>query len=506
MEQTKQINSFTKTMHHMGNYFSKPQNFILVILGVLLTIFTILPLYDVLIDSFTIHEGTTEIVVSGLDGGALSFSNWIDAFTGKLAKRNFWQPLLNTMELSLLSCLFAVVFGGLVAYLVTRTNLKCKKWISSIFIFPYIMPQWTLAVVWKNIFNSAAVMGTSDGALAYFFGVHMPEWWCCGLFPAALVLGIHYAPFAYILIGGIFRNMDANLEEAATILNTPKWKTFTHVTLPMVKPAILSTVLLVFSSAMGSYPVPHYLNHGPNTEFSTLATQYMKVDVSRPGTGSIISIIMMIIGLMILGLNMRSTSGRKSYTTVTGKSGQSSVVNIGKVGKYVIAAILVIATFFTSIFPIISFTIDTFLANPGDYSGFTLKWWTNNAVGEENGMYGQLGILHNADIWNAFGGTVFVAVMCALIAGTVGMLVGYCVSKNRKSKFETYVNEIAFLPYLVPPLSLADAYFVFGSQLGIYNTFFLLILVGTIKYIPFASRSSLSAMMQISGEIDRKST
>ena len=99
------------------------------------------------------------------------------------------------------------------------------------------MPQWTLAVVWKNIFNSAAVMGTSDGALAYFFGVHMPEWWCCGLFPAALVLGIPYAPFAYILIGGIFRNMDANLEEAATILNTPKWKTFTHVTLPVVKPA-----------------------------------------------------------------------------------------------------------------------------------------------------------------------------------------------------------------------------------------------------------------------------
>ncbi|MFR3504066.1 MAG: ABC transporter permease subunit [Waltera sp.] len=66
-------------------------------------------------------------------------------------------------------------------------------------------------------------------------------------------------PFAYILIGGIFRNMDANLEEAATILDTPKWKTMFRITLPMVKPAILSTILLVFGSAMGSYPVPHYL-------------------------------------------------------------------------------------------------------------------------------------------------------------------------------------------------------------------------------------------------------
>ena len=86
----------------------------------------------------------------------------------------------------------------------------------------------------------------------------MPAWWCVGLFPSVVVLGLHYAPFAYILIGGIFRNMDANLEEAATILDTPKWKIMFRISLPMVMPAILSTILLVFGSAMGSYPVPHY--------------------------------------------------------------------------------------------------------------------------------------------------------------------------------------------------------------------------------------------------------
>ncbi len=122
------------------------------------------------------------------------------------------------------------------------------------------MPQWTLAVVWQNLFNSNAVVGTSNGLAG------IPVWQSAcrnggvrDYFPAAVVLGLHYAPFAYILIGGIFRNMDANLEEAATILDTPKWKTMFRITLPMVKPAILSTVLLVFGSAMGSYPVPHYL-------------------------------------------------------------------------------------------------------------------------------------------------------------------------------------------------------------------------------------------------------
>ena len=118
------------------------------------------------------------------------------------------------------------------------------------------MPQWTLAVIWRHLFNSNAVTGGSDGLFASMLNVRMPEWWCSGMFPCAVVLALHYAPFAYILIGGIFRNMDANLEEAATILNTPRWKTFLRVTMPLVKPAILSTVLLVFSSAMGCQRFP----------------------------------------------------------------------------------------------------------------------------------------------------------------------------------------------------------------------------------------------------------
>ena len=79
-----------------------------------------------------------------------------------------------------------------------------------------------------NVFNSNAITGTSNGLLASLFNIEMPLWWCKGLcFRLLWWWGIHYAPFAYILIGGIFKNMDANLEEAATILDTPKHKIFT---------------------------------------------------------------------------------------------------------------------------------------------------------------------------------------------------------------------------------------------------------------------------------------
>ena len=491
--------------NRVKTYFSKPQNIILLLFGIVLTFSTVAPIIAIVKDTITIHPGTIDAHLAGKASG-YTLINYVDLFTSRLAKTNLWKPLWNTILLAVFTCTISILYGGTFAFLVTRTNLKFKKYLSSIFIFPYIMPQWTLAVVWQNVFNSNAVVGTSNGLLESLTGICMPKWWCLGLFPSSVVLGLHYAPFAYILIGGIFRNMDANLEEAATILDTPKWKTMFRITLPMVKPAILSTILLVFGSSMGSYPVPHYLG------LTTLSTKYISLNSKYTGEASILAIIMMIFGVAILTMNQVSLKSRKNYTTVTGKSGQLSKMNLGKVGKYAIAVVMIILTFFTSIFPIFSFALETFLPNPGDYSflytkdlsNLTTKWWITKENITENGMYGQHGILYNSTIWHAFAGTLLVAVCCALIAGTIGTLIGYAVAKNRRSRWASYVNGVAFLPYLMPSIAVGVAFFVLFSNryVNLFNTYTLLIIVGTIKYIPFASRASLNSMLQLSGEIE----
>ena len=500
-----QANPAAVRRNKVKTFFSKPHNVILLLMGIVLTITTVAPIVAIVQDTFKIHPGTIDAHLTGQVSG-YTLVNYIDLFTSPLAKINLWTPLWNTVLLSVGSCIVAILFGGIFAFLITRTNLSCRKYLSSIFIFPYIMPQWTLAVVWQNLFNSNVVTGTSNGLLASLFNVQMPLWWCKGLFPSLIVLGMHYAPFAYILIGGIFRNMDANLEEAATILDTPKWKTMFRITLPMVKPAILSTILLVFGSSMGSYPVPHYLG------LATLSTKYVSMNSKYTGEASILAIIMMIFGVAIMLLNQRSLKSRKNYTTVTGKSGQISKINLGRTGRVVIAVILIIITFFTSIFPIISFALETFLPNPGDYSflytgdtnNLTAKWWVTSENVTENGMYGQKGILYNNTIWTAFKGTMLVSVSCALIAGTIGTLIGYAVSKNRRSRWANYVNSVAFLPYLMPSIAVGVAFFILFSNkyFNLFNTYTLLIIAGVIKYIPFASRSSLNSMLQLSGEIE----
>ena len=494
-----------RILNKLKTFLSKPYNVILLIFGIILTFSTFMPIIAIARDTFKIHLGTIDAYLTNKTFG-YTIVNYTDLFTSKLAKINLWTPLLNTVYMAILTCVISILFGGAFAFFVTRTNLKFKKYLSSVFIFTYIMPQWTLAVVWQNVFDSNMVTGTSDGLLTTLTGFSAPAWWCMGFFPSAAVLGLHYAPFAYILIGGIFRNMDANLEEAALILDTPRWKTMFNVTLPMVKPAILSTILLVFGSAMGSYPVPHYF------KFTTLATKYISLNSKYTGEANILALIMMAFGVIILLMNQQSLKSRKSYTTVTGKSGQSSLFDLGKVGKYSISIFLIIITFFVCIFPILSFALETFLPNPGDYSflysgGFsnlTTKWWIAHGDNIPKGMFGQEGILYNQTIWRAFKGTLLVAISCSFFSGTIGTLIGYSVSKRRRSKWANYVNAVAFLPYLLPSLAVGAALFVLFSNetINLFNTYTLLIIAGTIKYIPFASRSSLNSMLQLSGEIE----
>lgn len=483
-------------------FLQKPDHVILLIFGILLSFVTIVPMITLFNDTFVIKPGSFAQFITGRSSG-YTLVNWKDLFFGEAARMNLYDPMINSILLAVFSSLGAILFGGAFAYLVTRTNIAFKQYLSAIFIFPYIMPQWTLAVIWQNLFKSNAVTGGSNGIFSTFIGINMPMWWVEGLVPSIVILSLHYAPFAYILIGSIFRNMDSNLEEAAVIMDTPKTKMFFKITLPMVYPAILSTVLLVFASAMGSYPVPHYL------KLETLATRYVSLGVRRAGQNSILGVLMMVFGVLILLVNHRNTKSRKSYTTVTGKSGQISQINVGKFFKYAIPAFLIVITFFTSIYPILSFALETFLPNPGDYSfitqgnfdSLTTKWWLHNSL-EEAGLYGQMGILYNKMIWNGFKGTLIVSSLAALFAGSIGLLIGYSVSRNRKSKFALYVNNMAFLPYLLPALAVGIAFFTFGSALGIYDTYLLVIIAGTFKYIPFASRSSLNSMMQISSEIE----
>ena len=303
-----------KVLYRFRRFVKKPSNVILLVMVICLGYLTLFPLLQMVKDTFTVH--ISESLRLKQAPGEFTLAHWAKVLFDPSSLSIFYKPFLNSLVTSLGACLVALLFGGVFSWLITRTNMKWKKTLSSLFVFPYIMPSWTLALAWYNIFKNSVVGGV-PGTIQALTGLEPPNWLAYGAFPIALVTGLHYAPFAYIMIGGILRNMDANLEEAAMMLNTPRKRIVLKITIPMIMPAILSTFLLVFSSAMSSFAVPTFL--GLPVRYQVLTTQlYRTLNGINQGQGYCIAMIMILLSVAILAFNQRIIGTRKNYKTVSG--------------------------------------------------------------------------------------------------------------------------------------------------------------------------------------------
>ena len=485
-------------------FFRKPHNVILVVLFFLLAVLTFLPLLSILTDTFTVH--TSEVMrIRGTHAGDFTFYHWQKVLAdGDNSLSIFYKPLLNTLAISLATCAIAIGAGGSMAWLITRTNIKYKPVLSALFVIPYIMPAWTLALAWLNFFRNALVGGV-PGLFTVLTGLTTPNWFAYGFFPISVVQGLHYGPFAYILIGGILKNMDANLEEAAQLLHASRLQIIKRITLPMVKPAILSTFLLAFSSSMSAFAVPAFL--GMPVRYQVLTTQmYRTLQGLNPGYGYLMALILILIGVSIMLLNQKVLDNRKSYTTITGKSSQVSLFNLRGL-RTPLSLCLMSFLLCVTIVPLITFAVESFIVEPGNYawSNFSTVFWTGEGSVDIAG--GEPGILRNRSVFNGLYNSVVLSVICSFFAGTIGILAGYAIVRKKGTWLSEAVNHLTFFPYLLPSMAMGAIYLsVFAVPHGpipaLYGTFTVLALIGTIKYLPFATKSGINAMLQLGGQIE----
>ncbi|MFH2113097.1 MAG: ABC transporter permease subunit, partial [Spirochaetota bacterium] len=422
--------------NQIKSFMRKPHNIILVVLAISLTFLTLFPLLSLIRDTIIVHPSEL-MSVRGSKIGDLTHFHWRKVFLdGESSQNLFYKPFWNTMYVSLWSCVVALVLGGSVAWLVTRSDLRWKSFVSTAFIFPYIMPSWTLAMAWLNFFRNRLI-GGAPGLFTALTGIETANWFAYGAFPITIVLGLHYAPFAYILIGGILRNMDANLEEAAVILKAGRFKILSRITLPIVMPAVLSTFLLVFSSAMSAFAVPAFL--GTPVRFQVLTTQlYRTLNGLNPGYGYIIGLVMILIGTGILMVNQWFVGKRKSFTTVTGKSSNISLVKL-RLMRTPVSVLLVAMIMIVAILPLITFAVESFILAPGDYSikNLTTQFWIGEGRPDIGG--GEPGILLNKYIYLGLWNSIRLSVTVALVAGTVGALAGYAIVRARGTRLSILV-------------------------------------------------------------------
>ena len=128
--QTPSASRLTIGLNKAKTFFSKPYNVILLLMGIVFTVTTVAPIIAIVEDTLKIHPGTIDAYLTGQTSGH-TIVNYIDLFTSRMAKTNLWTPLLNTVLLAVGTCIVSILFGGIVAFLVTRTNMAWRKYIST---------------------------------------------------------------------------------------------------------------------------------------------------------------------------------------------------------------------------------------------------------------------------------------------------------------------------------------------------------------------------------------
>jgi iron(III) transport system permease protein len=144
---------------------------------------------------------------------------------------------------------------------------------------------------------------------------------------------------------------------------------------------------------------------------------------------------------------------------------------------------------------------------PGNYSldNFTLANWVGQSNPDINN--GAPGVLRNPKIYLAAWNSIKLAILTAFFTALLGVILGYAIVKGRGTRLSKLVEQLAFIPYVIPGIAFGAVYIsIFARNIGpippLYGTFAVLVVVSVAKHIPYSSRSGVSAMMQVGRELE----
>ena len=491
---------------------TNPYNIIVLIAVVLLVYLIVLPLLDMIATTFELAQRDIRAVGGG-KAGDFTLYYWQRLLASELSWTMLIKPLLNSLVIGVCVSVCAILLGSILAWLMVRSDLPFKKFFSLAVIIPYMIPSWCKSQAWLSMFKTAR-LGGAPGFMASL-GLDVPEWLAYGPVAIIIVLTLHYYAYTYLLVSSALNSINSELEEMGEIQGAGKAMILRKITLPLVLPAILSAVILTFSKAIGTFGTINYL--GSPVQYYTLSSQlYMNINSRDTQTGFAMAILMIIIASIAVFVNQKLIGSRKSYATIGGKGGRSTLIGLGKVGRPVITAALFVFFAVGIIMPIVILVMESFMLKEGIYSldNFTLHYW----IGESNPqiMEGLPGIFKNAEFINSLFNSLRLTLVNGVFGTIFGQLLGYITAKGRGRLHGKLVEQLVFIPYLIPSVAFGGIYLsmfsqpqqIFGVTLvpALYGTFALLTLVSVVKHLPFAARAGTSNMLQISGELEEAAT
>ncbi|MCI5956575.1 MAG: iron ABC transporter permease [Clostridiales bacterium] len=513
LQNEMEVPSFSKSRrwrNRLKNTFTNPYNLLVLVSVIALGVLVVWPLLQMIFTTFQLSAADARRAKGS--AGEWTLYYWQRILNSNVSSNMLYRPLMNSLMIALCVAVGSILVGGMIAWLMVRSDLPCKKFFSLAMIIPYMIPSWCKSMAWISVFKTPRI-GGSAGFLSYL-GVMVPEWLAYGPVAIICVLIIHYYAYAYLLISAALRSINSELEEMGEIIGAPRILMLRKITFPLVLPSILSSFILIFSKAMGTFGVPAFL--GMKVSYYTISTMlYNNIKQQQTAVAYTISLILIAIAAVVIFINQRVLGTRKSYATIGGKGGRSNVLSL-KGSKGPILILMFAFLGFAVLLPIGILILQSLMLKLGDFSmsNLTLHYWIGAGVKEI--FNSEPGVLVNPQFYQVLGNSLKLVIVASLIATIFGQLIGYVNSRGRHLKSGRLVEQLVFIPYLIPSIAFGAMYLsmfstaktvtLFGHTLtllpSLYGTFTLLVLVTVVKNLPFSSRAGTANMLQISVELE----
>ncbi len=478
----------------------RPHVIVGVVVLIVLFALVIIPVAEIAFESLRLQDRDLRRF-PGAEAGDWTLFYWERVLASPLSQRIFYQPLINTMIVTIGYTALSMVIGVALAWLVARTDIPFKGLISACVVLPYILPAWTIALAWTTMFRTDSQTLGAAGFLQTVTGLSVPDWVTFGLFPIILVMVMNYYAYAYLLTTAALSSMNRQLEEAAMMHGASLWTIIRRVNLPLVLPALVSSFVLTFATGLGAFGVPYLL--GLPADVQVMATYlYTSTTLGRYGDAYVLTVILIAMAGVTILLTSRMIGLRQSFATLTGKAGSSNLVPLGRYRRAIGIGVVTLVGI-PAFLPLGLMALQSVQTSIGNFTwaGFTLDYWVGTNI------RGFDGVLVDPRMQRAIWNTFFISLVVGVISVLAAFAAGYAVAKGRGTRMAALIEQLAFVPYLVPGVALGAVFLaMFSGPIGpfpsIYGTLTLLILACFVSQLPFAVRAGTTAMMQIAGELE----
>jgi iron(III) transport system permease protein len=484
-------------------WLTSPRVVLSLIMLVVMFYMVIIPLYKMVYTTFT-YQPKDIYRVPDAQVGAFTLFHYVRMLTSQMSQYYLYGPIVHSLTISVGATALAFMLGGLLAWLCIRTDMPGRKLINQLALLPYIMPGWTIAQAWTVVFKNS-IAGGAPGMYEALLGVSPPMWISYGPIPIIISCALHYYTFFFLFVTAALMSIDSSLEEAGELMGANRRRILAKITFPLVLPALLSGFIMTFSQVMGTYGGPALL--GVPVKYYTISTMIRSsIGIGDKADGFVLAIALILFSIINIYINQKLVGTRKSYETIGGRGFMAQVAKLRN-WKGFLTTVVIVFQVLVIVLPLGLLLFDTFMLTSGIYSldNLTLANWIGPSVKNINN--GTPGVLVNPKIWSYAWNSIRLSIWTAFFTALLGVILGYAIVKGRGTRLSRLVEQLAFVPYVIPGIAFGAIYIVmFSKPIGpipaLYGTFALLVVVSAAKHIPYSSRTGVSAMLQVGRELE----